>query len=144
MTNVKAKGKAKAANVRYTEEQTAALITDYQAAADDEGRAEVVANWAAKMSYTPRSIISKLSREKVYIKPEAKAKNGQPRLTKDDLEERIIAAVEATGRNGQKFVGISKASKAAGFEILSMAEEIAELRAEMDARAIGTGEVATG
>ena len=55
-------------NINYTPEQTAQIIADYQAGKS----VEIIADNLGK---TVRSIVAKLSREKVYIKKEYKSIN---------------------------------------------------------------------
>ena len=66
MTNTEAK-------VNYTEAQTASMIETYKA----NPTRETVKALAEALGKSERSIIAKLSREKVYVKAEYVAKNGE-------------------------------------------------------------------
>ena len=59
-----------AKTVNYTPEQTQKMINDYQAGVSVETIAD-------NLGKTVRSIVAKLSREKVYIKKEYKTKTGE-------------------------------------------------------------------
>jgi hypothetical protein len=65
-----------AKTVNYTPEQTAQIIADYQAGTSVETIAE-------KMGKTVRSIVAKLSREKVYQAKAYKTKSGETPIKKD-------------------------------------------------------------
>ncbi|MBZ5782159.1 hypothetical protein, partial [Klebsiella aerogenes] len=62
-------------NINYTPEQTAQIIADYQAGKSVETIAD-------NLGKTVRSIVAKLSREKVYIKKEYKSKTGESPVKK--------------------------------------------------------------
>ena len=62
--------------VNYTPEQTARMIADYQAGTSVEILAETLGK-------TVRSVVAKLSREKVYIAKEYKTKSGETPIKKD-------------------------------------------------------------
>jgi hypothetical protein len=62
--------------VNYTPEQTARMIADYQAGTSVEMLAETFGK-------TVRSVVAKLSREKVYIAKEYKTKSGETPIKKD-------------------------------------------------------------
>jgi molybdopterin converting factor small subunit len=67
----------------YTPEQTQALVAGYQAG-------ETVEVLAANMGKTVRSVVAKLSREKVYV---AKTRaTGQARVKKAELVDQLAAA----------------------------------------------------
>ena len=68
----------------YTEAQTLEVVSRYQAG-------ETVEVIAESMGKTVRSIVAKLSREKVYV---AKTKATQPRVKKADLVDKLAAACE--------------------------------------------------
>lgn len=74
--------------VNYTAEQTAEIVHSYQAG-------QTVEAIAQRMGKTVRSIVAKLSREKVYV---AKTKVAGARVTKAEMVGRIAAfvGVEAT------------------------------------------------
>lgn len=111
----------------YTTAQTEELIGAYTAASTEDERRAVITEFAEKLKKPQRSIIAKLSREKVYIKPEKTSeKTGNPVIRKEDLEETLKNAAGAIGFNPADFSGISKAPKAASFAILEMIRQIDE------------------
>jgi len=66
----------------YSAEVTAKMIADYQAGTTVESLAE-------SLGKTVRSIVAKLSREKVYVKKEYKTKTGEPVVSKDAAADAI-------------------------------------------------------
>ena len=62
--------------VNYTPEQVKMLREAYEAASNDETRRSVVEQFAEEFSKSPRSIVAKLSREGVYVKPASEGKKG--------------------------------------------------------------------
>ena len=70
--------------VNYTAEQTAKIIADYQAGVAVESIAQA-------MGKTVRSIVAKLSREKVYIAKSYVNKNGEKPVKKDVTADAIGA-----------------------------------------------------
>ena len=75
---------AKAPN--YSPEQTAQIVEQYQAGVTVEQIAQT-------MGKTVRSIVAKLSREKVYIAKEYKTKNGEAPVKKDAHADFIGSAL---------------------------------------------------
>lgn len=92
---------AKAPN--YTPEQTAQIVADYQAGVSVEQIAE-------KVGKTIRSIVAKLSREKVYIAKEYKTKNGEAPIKKDVHADFIGAALNLSENDIES---LTKANKSA-------------------------------
>lgn len=96
--------------VNYTETQTAELVAKYQAG-------ESVENLAKFFGKTTRSIVAKLSREKVYVAKEYKTKTGESVQAKDELAEKICEkanlpldfAESIAKANKQALVGILSA-----------------------------------
>lgn len=74
----------KAAVVNYSPEDTAKLVSQYQAG-------ESVENLAKLFGRTTRSIIAKLSREGVYVKKTYTNKNGEKPTKKDATADAIGA-----------------------------------------------------
>ena len=68
--------------VNYTDAQVSDLIAKYEAG-------ESVENLAKFFGKTTRSIVAKLSREKVYKAKEYKTKTGEAVQAKDELAEKI-------------------------------------------------------
>ena len=79
-----------AKNVNYTPEQTAKMVADY-VAAPTKATVEAIATALGKST---RSIVAKLSREKVYVKPVAVAKDGNPVVRKNELADAIGAVLK--------------------------------------------------
>lgn len=116
----------------YTTAQTAELVAAYQAAPDQNARDAVVAEFASKFNKSTRSIISKLSREGVYVKATPVSKSGDPVLTKEELRDRVKESADAQGFNANHFDSLDKASKQCGFAVLAVLAMLAEARAEVD------------
>lgn len=83
--------------VNYTAEQTTEMVDSYKAGATVEAIAE-------KMGKTVRSVVAKLSREKVYV---AKTKAAGTRVTKAELVGRLAAFV---GVEAKELVSLEKAT----------------------------------
>ena len=64
----------KTVTVNYTVEQTAEMVSTY-VAKPEKATVEAL---ALKMGKSVRSVVAKLSREKVYVKPVAVSKTGEP------------------------------------------------------------------
>ena len=62
--------------VNYTTEQTAQMVADYQAGTSVDAIAETLGK-------TVRSVVAKLSREKVYVAKAYKTKSGETPIKKD-------------------------------------------------------------
>jgi ribosome-interacting GTPase 1 len=92
---------AKAPN--YTPEQTAKLVADYQAGVTVEQIAQA-------MGKTVRSVVAKLSREKVYIAKEYKTKSGEVPVKKDVTADFIGAALKLSENDIES---LTKANKTA-------------------------------
>ena len=90
--------------LNYTEEQTQHMIESYTA----NPTRETVDALAEELGKTVKSIIGKLSREKVYVKKEYITKRGEKPITKlqmlSDLAEVLDGDVD-------EIVGLQKASK---------------------------------
>ena len=98
--------------VNYTPEQTAMLRAAYLASPE---KATVEA-MATKMGKTTKSIVAKLVREGVYVKPGKVSKDGLPVVRKNDLVEKIAAEI---GITSDKLDGLEAAPKNALKLILS-------------------------
>ena len=75
--------------VNYTAEQTAKMVADYQAGV-------TVEQIATELGKTVRSIVAKLSREKVYQKKTYVSKTGEAVIKKDTVADYIGAALGLT------------------------------------------------
>jgi len=78
--------------VNYTAEQTAKMVSEYTA----NPTRETVENLANVMGKTVKSIVAKLSREKVYIKAEYKTKSGESVQKKDETADAIGLVLKMT------------------------------------------------
>lgn len=90
--------------VNYTVEQTASMVSAYTA----NPTKETVESLAVTMGKTVRSIVAKLSREKVYIKPEYKTKSGESVVKKDSLIDKLSELVEFTEAEQSSFAHVNK------------------------------------
>ena len=92
-----------AKTVNYTPEQTAQMVADYQAGATVESIAE-------SMGKTVRSVVAKLSREKVYQAKTYVSKTGKPVVKKDAHADAIGAVL---GLTESEIDSLTKANKTA-------------------------------
>lgn len=92
-----------AVTVNYTPEQTAQMVADYQAGMTVEQIADNLAK-------SVRSVVAKLSREKVYQKKTYTTKSGEPAVKKNDQAD-VIA--NALGLSEADADSLTKANKAA-------------------------------
>ena len=89
--------------VNYTPEQTSKMVADYQAGVT----VETIANELGK---TVRSIVAKLSREKVYVAKTYVSKTGEAVVKKDSVADYIG---EALGLSEADTESLTKANKTA-------------------------------
>ncbi len=89
--------------VNYTPEQTTKMVADYAAGV-------TVETIAAKLGKTVRSVVAKLSREKVYKAKEYKTKTGAPVVKKDAHADAIGAILKMTEA---EIESLTKANKTA-------------------------------
>jgi response regulator RpfG family c-di-GMP phosphodiesterase len=92
-----------AKTVNYTPEQTLSMVADYQAGITAEAIAE-------KMGKTVRSVVAKLSREKVYVAKTYTTKTGETVVKKDMVADYIG---EALGLSESDTESLTKANKVA-------------------------------
>ena len=104
--------KAAEKTVNYTDAQTAELVQAFKAVADQsrETRDAVVKAFAEKFGKTTRSIVAKLSREKVYIAKEYVSKTGEKPVKKDEHADAIGAVL---GLTENEIESLTKANKTA-------------------------------
>ena len=95
--------------VNYTPEQSAQMVAEYQAGITVEAIAE-------KMGKTVRSVVAKLSREKVYIAKTYVSKTGAPVVKKDAHADAIGAILKMTEA---EIESLTKANKTALEKIFS-------------------------
>lgn len=89
--------------VNYTPEQTAQIVADYQAGVTVEAI-------ALTLGKSARSIVAKLSREKVYQKKVYTSKTGETVIKKDEVSDYIG---QALGLNEADVTSLTKANKTA-------------------------------
>ena len=89
--------------VNYTPEQTVAMVADYRAGMSVEVIAE-------KMGKTVRSVVAKLSREKVYVAKTYTTKTGESVVKKDAVADAIGAVL---GMTEPEIESLTKANKTA-------------------------------
>ena len=89
--------------VNYTAEQTAKMVADYQAGASVESIAE-------SLGKTVRSVVAKLSREKVYVAKTYTTKTGEAVVKKDAHADFIGEALALSEADTES---LTKANKTA-------------------------------
>lgn len=95
--------------VNYTPEQTATMVADYQAGV-------TVESIAASMGKTVRSVVAKLSREKVYVPKTYVSKTGEKPVKKDVHADAIGAVLHLTESETES---LTKANKTALVKIFA-------------------------
>lgn len=95
--------------VNYTPEQTAQMVSDYSNGITVEAIAE-------KLGKTVRSVVAKLSREKVYVAKTYVSKTGQPVVKKDAHADAIGAILKLSE---SEIESLTKANKTALEKIFS-------------------------
>ena len=98
--------------VNYTAEQTAAMVADYTANPSQE----TVEALAKALGKTVRSVIAKLSREKVYKAKEYVSKTGEAVVKKDELADKMAAEFDLTEAEADS---LTKANKTALVKIMA-------------------------
>ena len=104
-------------NINYTPEQTAQIISDYQSGKS----VEIIADNLGK---TVRSIVAKLSREKVYIKKEYKTKTGESVVKKDMHADAIGAILRLPENDIESLTKANKNALKVIFEALANSKPI--------------------
>ena len=104
-------------SINYTAEQTAKMVSDYQAGVS----VEIIADNLGK---TVRSIVAKLSREKVYIKKEYKTKNGESAVKKDIHADAIGAILRLPENDIESLTKANKNALKTIFEALANSKPI--------------------
>jgi K+/H+ antiporter YhaU regulatory subunit KhtT len=98
--------------VNYTAEQTAKMVADYVA---DKSEATVAAI-ALELGKSVRSVVAKLSREKVYVAKTYKTKTGEVVVKKDETADAIGAVLKMTE---PEIESLTKANKTALVKIFA-------------------------
>lgn len=89
--------------VNYTPEQTVQMVADYQAGVTVEAI-------AVNLGKSVRSVVAKLSREKVYVAKAYVSKTGEPVVKKDSVADAIGAILNMTE---PEIESLTKANKTA-------------------------------
>lgn len=87
--------------VNYTPEQATKMVEDYTSGVTVEAI-------ALELGKTVRSIVAKLSREKVYKAKEYKTKSGETVVKKDELADKIGAFLDATESEIESLTKVNK------------------------------------
>ena len=90
--------------VNYTSEQTVEMVSAYVA----NPTQTTVETLAVNMGKTVRSVIAKLSREKVYVAKVYATKTGEAVAKKDDLADKLGALVEGTEAEIESLTKVNK------------------------------------
>lgn len=96
----------------YSDEQVTILRTDYLT----NPSRETVEALATKLGKSVRSIVAKLTKEQIYVKPESKSKDGGPVVKKDAAADAIAAMI---GLSEPEADSLTKANKSALKKILT-------------------------
>jgi hypothetical protein len=91
--------------MNYTEKETKEMIEFYNIMPDKQAIIEILAN---KYNKSIKSIIGKLSKEKVYIKKSYKTKTGEIPVTKVEM---IFQLSQALNADAEKLQGLIKVPK---------------------------------
>ena len=93
----------KSVQVNYTEEQSQKMVRDYQSGV-------TVETIAQELGKSARSVIAKLSREKVYVAKVAASKTGEAVIKKDQVADAIALLAGLTEPEAES---LTKANKTA-------------------------------
>ena len=103
--------------VNYTAEQTTKMVSDYQSGVSVETIAD-------NLGKTVRSVVAKLSREKVYIAKEYKTKTGETVVKKDAHADAIGAILKMPENDIESLTKANKNALRAIFEALANSKPI--------------------
>lgn len=103
--------------INYTAEQTVKMVSDYQNGLSVE-------NIADNLGKTVRSIVAKLSREKVYIKKEYKSKTGESVVKKDTHADAIGAILRLPENDIESLTKANKNALKVIFEALANSKPV--------------------
>jgi hypothetical protein len=98
--------------VNYTAEQTAKIIADYQAGVAVEAI-------ASALGKSVRSVVAKLSREKVYIAKQYVSKTGEKPVKKDVTADAIGAILRLSENDIESLTKANKSALKAIFDALA-------------------------
>ena len=111
---------ANAKVVNYTVEQTAEMVAEYVAAPTKE----TVEAIAVKMGKTVRSVIAKLSREKVYVAKVYETKTGEKPVKKDSVADAIGKVLKMSESEIESLTKANKTALNKIFEALANSKPI--------------------
>ena len=103
--------------VNYTPEQTASMIQDYAAGVTVESLAE-------SMGKTVRSVVAKLSREKVYVAKTYTTKTGEAVAKKDAVADAIGAVLKLTEAETESLTKANKTALSKIFAALANSQPV--------------------
>jgi len=103
--------------VNYTPEQTLKMVSDYQNGVSVETIAD-------NLGKTVRSVVAKLSREKVYIAKEYKTKTGESVIKKDAHADAIGAILKMPENDIESLTKANKNALRVIFEALANSKPI--------------------
>jgi hypothetical protein len=103
--------------VNYTAEQTAQMVADYSAGVSVEMIAE-------NLGKTVRSVVAKLSREKVYKAKTYVTKTGEPVVKKDAHADAIGAILRLPENDIESLTKANKSALKAIFEALANSKPV--------------------
>lgn len=103
--------------VNYTPEQTAQMVTDYTAGVSVETIAQ-------NLGKTVRSVVAKLSREKVYVAKTYVSKTGEAVVKKDAHADAIGAILRLPENDIESLTKANKSALKAIFEALANSKPI--------------------
>ena len=112
--------------VNYTDEQAAKMTADYVAAPTRE----TVESIALLMGKSVRSVVAKLSRMGVYVKPEAVSKTGGKVVKKSELVDKLMAKVAMTEAEASSFEHVNKTALVKLLAALPALDEVEAVEAE--------------
>jgi hypothetical protein len=103
--------------VNYTPEQTSAMIADYTSGVSVETIAQ-------NLGKTVRSVVAKLSREKVYVAKTYVSKTGEPVVKKDAHADAIGAILRLPENDIESLTKANKSALKAIFDALANSKPI--------------------
>lgn len=108
----------------YTAEQTARMLAVYDPTASEKDRKDMVDALAAEFGKGARSIVAKLTREKVYVKKAYAAKNGEKPVKKDAHADAIGAVLGLTEPETESLTKANKTALVKIFDALANSEPV--------------------
>ena len=104
-----------AKTMNYTVDQTAEMVSAYAA----NPNAETVAMFAEKFGKSVRSIVAKLSREKVYVSKTYETKKGEKPVKKDSMADAIGSILSLSEAEADSLAKANKTALAKIFAALA-------------------------